>query len=273
MKRLWLLSLALCLSLCACQLSPRIPEAEQAVPDAPAPEESTPEEPPEEAAQPDPTSQAPEDQTIQAGEALCRDILLDYGANEPENPVQEGWINASKGVSLYYRGAWGEEDPLTPGDYFTWRLHHLNQEGLSYEEQLSRYSFPDGRENAGWFFPQEEYEALLASRFAVTAQDLRDETFYNAELQGYQMPGGAGIGATPFVVYDHHEQSPQEDGNSLLSIYYTLVSPIPQAEPNEYYILEVLLAPDGSFRYQCCREDPNPSDGQQSLAVPSSNTN
>ena len=63
---------------------------------------------------------------------------------------------------------------------------------------------------------------------------------------------------------------PQEDGSTLLSIYYTLVSPI-QAEPNEYYILTVLLAPDGSFRYQSCQEDPAPSDGQQQLTMPASN--
>ncbi len=270
MKATWIAALALCLCLSGCQLSPRLPEGspslEEAQPDAPAAETPAAEETlPEES-----TPESEADPLPQVDEALCRQILLDYGASEPQDPVQEGWLLADKGVSLYFRGAWGPDDPLEPADYFTWRLHYLSQEGLTYEEQVSRYSFPDGRENAGWLFPQEDYEALLSSRFEVTSQDLRDDSFYNAQLEGYQMPVAPGIGASPFVVYDHYEQSPQEDGSTLLSIYYTLVSPI-QAEPNESYILTVRLAPDGSFRYQSCQEDPSPSDGQQQLAMPASN--
>ena len=106
----------------------------------------------------------PEDQ-----EAVIHQILLEYGAVEPDNPPKEGWLQAEKGMSLYYyEEPWNQETPMPPHWYYAWRVFQMWQEP---EETWQEYSLTD---LPGWFYPGEAYEELVSGRWAVTAQFLGD---------------------------------------------------------------------------------------------------
>ena len=199
----------------------------------------------------------PEDQ-----EAVIHQILLEYGAVEPDNPPKEGWLQAEKGMSLYYyEEPWNQEAPMSPHWYYAWRVFQMWQEP---EETWQEYSLPD---LPGWFYPAEEYEELVTEHFPVTAQFLRDSDLYRADLGGYNLPGGGGIGATPWILLDHVEQEQEADGSLLVHLYVTLAYSTNDLEQNTYHILTARVRPDGSFQYVSWAEDPAPSQQQRESAL------
>ena len=198
-------------------------------------------------------------------EQLYREILLTYGAAEPEDPPKPGWLLAKKGASLYYSDIpWDEEHPMEQTSYYVWRLCWMWNQEADVDWQTA-YSHP--QVDAGWFYPADEYESLVTQYFPVTAEYLRQSELYRADLGGYNLPGGGGIGMTPWIILDRAEGNEEADGSLAVQLHVTLAFDTNHLEQNTYWILSARVQPDGSFQYTGWQEDPSPTQQQKEEAL------
>ena len=148
---------------------------------------------PEESESPAQEPAEPEDAPFAEDEAFYRKVLLNYGG-EMVNGVFHTAI-----VGLYFHDDWENAEDMPAGSFYTWRLCRMWNEDLPDEEKAEKYASPLGPDN-GWFFSQEEYEALVREYFDVSIEHLRsDQKIYDAENKGYCSPGGMGIGEHPAI--------------------------------------------------------------------------
>lgn len=194
--------------------------------------------------------------------ALHRDILVNYGA-DADSGKDGALLEVHKGVSLFQREDWSSEQPLPLTFYYSWNLGQLWNEDISDEERLEKYAHPSGQENVGWFFPQDIYEARATQYFEITVDELRTAPEYDAKNKGYAVGGGGGFGATPKIALYQVESAP-DTGGDILKLHLTLVYNEHNQEGgvNEYKILTVRLAGDGSYQYIGYETEKNPPQEQ-----------
>jgi len=135
----------------------------------------------------------PKDAPLIEDEEFYREVLLNYGGE-----MLDGVLHTAI-VGLYFSEDWEKAEDLLAGSFYTWRLCHMWNEDLPDEEKAEKYASPLGPDS-GWFFSQEEYEALVQEYFDVSVEYLRsDQKFYDAENKGYYFDGSMGIGERPAI--------------------------------------------------------------------------
>ncbi|MEG1151825.1 MAG: hypothetical protein RSD67_03020 [Oscillospiraceae bacterium] len=190
---------------------------------------------------------------------LLRDILINYGANKFPDEGEKTLIEHKSGSLFSYEDDWDETHPMPNFNYYIWNLGQLWNEDISYEERVEKYANPSGKENVGWFFPQDIYESRVMQYFDVTTELLRSSEEYDAKYQGYSIYGGGGIGEKVQIKIFKTEQI-----DDILKLHITLVSNEYNRKnyENKYKILSVRLAEDGSYKYIGCITEKNPSQEQ-----------
>ncbi|MEF9984696.1 MAG: hypothetical protein RR710_09180 [Oscillospiraceae bacterium] len=190
---------------------------------------------------------------------LLRDILINYGANKFPDEGEKTLIEHKSGSLFSYEDDWDETHPMPNFNYYIWNLGQLWNEDISYEERVEKYANPSGKENVGWFFPQDIYESRVMQYFDVTTELLRSSEEYDAKYQGYSIYGGGGIGEKVKIKIFKTEQV-----DDILRLHITLVSNEYNRKnyENKYKILSVRLAEDGSYKYISCITEKNPPQEQ-----------
>ena len=228
-KRIFALALALWLvfSLLGCE--------ERARPSTQAPTEpssievrsSAPEEP---AASEDPASSEEADL-----DALVREIVLTYGAEE--DPLNGSPQLTPTLTSLYHCAGWKGSEGLTPMHYFTWFFSTTMKEDYEYTQEAYRH--PKG-EAYGYFFPQDCYEERIQTYFEVDTDYLRSNPeIYHQEYQGYSLGGGGGIGDRPTLTYEYSQEG------ELLTVVVTET----YSASDITHTLTVRLEENGGWKY------------------------
>ncbi len=236
-KRFFALTLALCLALALAGCGERAKPSDQP-PTQPSSIEVRPsqaDEPGEPAPDgPDPAPEAPADL-----DALVKEIVLTYGAEEDTLNGPARLIPTD--ISLFISDtSWEGAGELTPGDYFAWFFSTTMKEDYEYKREAYRH--PKG-EDYGWFFPQDLYEERVQTYFEVSTDHLRsDPTYYQAEYQGYCLGSGGGRGESPTLAYQY-----TRDGE-LLTIQVTR-SYESGAFPDTCHTLTVRLEDGGGWKY------------------------
>lgn len=183
-----------------------------------------------------------QDSAPRADDALAREIVKTYGAEEETAP--DGSVRLfPSAVSLYYLSEdWEKPEDLSTGNYFSWFYFTTIEE--DYEYMLLAYRNPLG-ENMGWFYPQDIFEDRVQSHFDVSSDLLRSDPFYyNAQYQGYTVgAGGPGIGERPDITYSYTQEGDTLTLNVVLHYEHQPVS----------HILTVRLEPGGGWKYISCK--------------------
>jgi len=231
-----LLALGLALSLGAC--------GEKARPSSQAPTEPSSIEvrsggPESSAPEGEASSEAPASGIPQADDALAREIVMVYGAEETVRDGQTLLVPTL--VSLYFssdpENSWEGGESLDPWSYFCWVFGSTMKE--EYEYKLEAYKNPKGEEY-GWFFPQDIYEERVQTYFEVSTGHLRGTDAYDAEYQGYSIGGGGGRGDTPVLSYEYSQEG------ELLTIAVTADY---DSSPDCRHTLTVRLEEGGGWKY------------------------
>jgi len=176
----------------------------------------------------------PEDAPLVEDEAFYREVLLNYGGE-----MVDGVLHTAI-VGLYFHDDWENAEDMPAGSFYTWRLCRMWNEDLPDEEKAEKYASPLGPDN-GWFFSQEEYEALVREYFDVSIEHLRsDQKFYDAENKGYCSPGGMGIGEHPAI-----ELIEVEAGDNLRRLHIALG----YESGEERKILTIRVGSDGAYKF------------------------
>ena len=188
--------------------------------------------------QPPPQEPEPAPEPSQSEEALVREIVMTYGAEE--STPKDGSVRlVAKMVSLLNMGtSWSHPEELSTADYWGWFLSTTFDE--DYEYKLEHYTHPELGEGNGWFFPQELFEERVQRYFGVSTERLRDSDYYDPELGGYWAGGGGGVGERPEITYTY-----VRDGDALtidLELHYEYSQPAGGR-------LYVTLGPEGSWKY------------------------
>ncbi|MCI8816478.1 MAG: hypothetical protein HFF15_06545 [Angelakisella sp.] len=188
--------------------------------------------------QPPPQEQEPAPEPSQSEEALVREIVMTYGAEE--STPKDGSVRlVAKMVSLLNMGtSWSHPEELSTADYWGWFLSTTFDE--DYEYKLEHYTHPELGEGSGWFFPQELFEERVQRYFGVSTERLRDSDYYDPALSGYWAGGGGGVGERPEITYTY-----VRDGDALtidLELHYEYSQPAGGR-------LYVTLGPEGSWKY------------------------
>ena len=254
MKRIFafLLIFALLLPLAACGEDEKARPSSQASPSSSLETRSPSSEPqpgpgPEEtSSQPDASQPDGEDAPL-TGDALVREIIKTYGAEETTG--QDGVTKlVPTAVSLFYRqSSWDYGEELSATDYFSWFLSTTFEEDPAYKEEHYAHPLGDGY---GWFFPQDLFEERVQKYFQVSTEHLRGDSYcYDPELQGYWLGGGGGRGETPEITYTHSMEY------STLVIDLTLQYEYSDPAPGR---LMVQLTGDGGWQYLGWQYRPDP---------------
>lgn len=188
--------------------------------------------------QPPPQEPEPAPEPSQSEEALVREIVMTYGAEE--STPKDGSVRlVAKMVSLLNMGtSWSHPEELSTADYWGWFLSTTFDE--DYEYKLEHYTHPELGEGSGWFFPQELFEERVQRYFGVSTERLRDSDYYDPALSGYWAGGGGGVGERPEITYTY-----VRDGDALtidLELHYEYSQPAGGR-------LYVTLGPEGSWKY------------------------
>lgn len=188
--------------------------------------------------QPPPQEPEPAPEPSQSEEALVREIVMTYGAEE--STPKDGSVRlVAKMVSLLNMGtSWSHPEELSTADYWGWFLSTTFDE--DYEYKLEHYTHPELGEGNGWFFPQELFEERVQRYFGVSTERLRDSDYYDPALSGYWAGGGGGVGERPEITYTY-----VRDGDALtidLELHYEYSQPAGGR-------LYVTLGPEGSWKY------------------------
>lgn len=188
--------------------------------------------------QPPPQEPEPAPEPSQSEEALVREIIMTYGAEE--STPKDGSVRlVAKMVSLLNMGtSWSHPEELSTADYWGWFLSTTFDE--DYEYKLEHYTHPELGEGSGWFFPQELFEERVQRYFGVSTERLRDSDYYDPALSGYWAGGGGGVGERPEITYTY-----VRDGDALtidLELHYEYSQPAGGR-------LYVTLGPEGSWKY------------------------
>ncbi len=188
--------------------------------------------------QPPPQEPEPAPEPAQTEEALVREIVMTYGAEE--STLKDGSVRlVTKMVSLLYMGtSWSHPEELSTADYWGWFLSTTFDEDQEYK--LEHYTHPELGEGSGWFFPQELFEERVQRYFKVSTERLRDSGYYDPKLGGYWVGGGGGVGERPEVTYTY-----AREGDTLtidLELHYEYSQP---AGGRLYVTLET----DGGWKY------------------------
>ncbi len=188
--------------------------------------------------QPPPQEPEPAPEPAQTEEALVREIVMTYGAEE-STPKGGSVRLVTKMVSLLYMGSsWSHPEELSTADYWGWFLSTTFDEDQEYK--LEHYTHPELGEGSGWFFPQELFEERVQRYFKVSTESLRDSSYYDPKLGGYWVGGGGGVGERPEVTYTY-----AREGDTLtidLELHYEYSQP---AGGRLYVTLET----DGGWKY------------------------
>ncbi len=236
MRKILCLALTVALLLAACR------EGTQARPSSEAPEgpSSLTVRPPAEDPEPAPEtpSSASEPSQEETDDALVREIVMTYGAEE-STPKDGRTRLVTKMVSLLYMDtSWSHPEELSTGDYWGWFLSTTFDEEDEYK--LEHYTHPKLGEGSGWFFPQDLFEERVQRYFGVTTQHLRDSSYYDPELGGYWLGGGGGVGERPEVTYTYTREGDR------LTIDLELHYEYSQHAGGRLY---VTLEPEGGWKY------------------------
>ena len=188
--------------------------------------------------QPPPQEPEPAPEPSQSEEALVREIVMTYGAEE--STPKDGSVRlVAKMVSLLNMGtSWSHPEELSTADYWGWFLSTTFDE--DYEDKLEHYTHPELGEGNGWFFPQELFEERVQRYFGVSTERLRDSDYYDPALSGYWAGGGGGVGERPEITYTY-----VRDGDALtidLELHYEYSQPAGGR-------LYVTLGPEGGWKY------------------------
>lgn len=233
-KRVFALTLALCLAfaLAGCK--------EAAKPsDQPPTQPSSIEIRPSQRPEPAPEETAPAPDAPADLDALVKEIVLTYGAEEETLDGQTRLIPTD--ISLFISDTdWNSGEELSPGHYFSWFFSTTMKEDYEYKQET--YKHPKG-EDYGWFFPQDIYEGRIQTYFEVSTEHLRsDPDYYRAEYRGYCVGGGGGKGEAPTLTYQY-----TRDGELLtvrvVRSYQSGVS------PDTCHTLTVRLEEGGGWKY------------------------
>lgn len=233
-KRVFALVLALCLglSLAGCGEKARPSSQPPTQPSSIEVRPSPSEDPAPEEAGPAPDASAGLD-------ALVKEIVLTYGAEEETLDGQTRLVPTD--ISLFISDTdWSSGEELSPGHYFSWFFSTTMKEDYEYKQET--YKHPKG-EDYGWFFPQDIYEGRIQTYFEVSTEHLRsDPDYYQAEYQGYCVGGGGGKGEGPTLTYEYSREG------ELLTIAVDRVYPS-GAFPDLRHTLTVRLEGGGGWKY------------------------
>ena len=243
MKRIvaFLLILALLLPLAACGEDEKARPSSQASPSSSLETRSPSSEPePEPEPGPGETSSQPagEDAPL-TGDALVREIIKTYGAEEVTG--QDGVTRlVPTAVSLFYRqSSWDYGEELSGVDYYDWFLSTTFDEDPAYKEEHYAHPLGDGH---GWFFPQDLFEERVQRYFRASSRQLRSGAPYDPQRQGYWLPISLGIGESAI------EYSYTQD-NGILTIDLSL-DYSPRYSPYTGR-LTVILFEEDQWEYLC----------------------
>lgn len=256
MKRIvaFLLILALLLPLAACGEDEKARPSSQASPSSsletrsPSSEPEPKPEPEEPSSQPNASQPAGEDAPL-TGDALVREIIKTYGAEEVTGPDGVTKLVATS-VSLFnYQNSWDHAEELSDVDYYAWFLSTIFGEDPAYREEHYAHPLGDGY---GWFFPQDLFEERVQKYFPVSTEYLRGgRSCYDPELQGYWL-GGGGRGVEPEITYTYRIESNTMVIDLTLEYKYSDQNELVPGQ------LTVQLTGDGGWQYLGwqCRPDP-----------------
>lgn len=196
--------------------------------------------------------ETPEEEWPEVDDALVREILKTYGAEEDGS----GGLVVKDGGLLQDRSNWDSPRELSPLDYYCWFLTTTYDEDPAYKEE--HYADPLGY--GGLFFPQDLFEERVQKYFRVSARHLRqqdDYPCYDPKLEGYTFNLAVGIGETAAVEYSW------SDGGFGGGIVVIDVSVKSELSPGYAGQLCVSLSRDGGWNYLWWqyRPDPMPEDG------------
>ncbi len=232
MKRLFPVLLALLLALSACGGKGQAPVTSAPVPEAPA-------SAPETSAPATPAPEPPDEQHYpQADDALVREIIKTYGAEETTGP--DGVTRLVPTIpSLFSRtGSWTDPWDLTIEEFYYWFLSTTFEEDFAYKKE--HYTHP-ATGGWGWFYPQDLFEERVMTYFQLGKTQLRQEgDVYRSEMGGYWVEGFApGIGEKPEITYTYRQRERVLD----IDLTFTCSSGTTHGE------LRVRLLRDGGWRY------------------------
>ena len=232
MKRLFPVLLALLLALSACGGKTPAPVTPAPAPEAPA-------SAPETSAPATPAPEPPDEQHYpQADDALVREIIKTYGAEETTGP--DGVTRLVPTIpSLFSRtGSWTDPWDLTIEEFYYWFLSTTFEEDFAYKKE--HYTHP-ATGGWGWFYPQDLFEERVMTYFQLGKTQLRQEgDVYRSEMGGYWVEGFApGIGEKPEITYTYRQRERVLD----IDLTSTCSSGTTHGE------LRVRLLRDGGWRY------------------------
>lgn len=187
----------------------------------------------------------------QADEALVREIVLTYGAEEDTLNQPDVIVRKKKSLFLLDE-SWSGENALTPFDYLYWEdsLPSSEEEWAAIEAGQHYAEGRQGESPFGYRYigPGEMVEEKILSHFEVTLEHLRsDPEYYDDSIPGYFLMAGGGMGARPSVSFTF-----QQDGD-ILTIPVFLTPPEGSGEPETTHTLTVRLEPDSGWKYLGCQ--------------------
>lgn len=244
-----LLALALLLGVTGCGEKDRARPALDLPPEPSSLEVQSPE--------PDSPAEEPgEEEWPQADDAMVREIIKMYGAEERMLPGDKEPSLVVKDAGLFqYRSNWDSVRELSPLNYFCWFLTTTYDEDPEYKKE--HYTHPLG-EDYGLFVPRDLFEERVQRYFRASARHLRsqgDYPCYDPELDGYTFGLAVGIGETATIEYSYTQES------GWLTIDITMKA---ENRPEEFGRLSAVMQRDGGWHYigWDYRPDPMPENGK-----------
>lgn len=185
----------------------------------------------------------------QADDELVRQIILTYGAYEDTLNTPAALTVGKK--SLFLRGeSWSGAESLPPETLLYWvdSLPMTEEEWNAFEAAQHNAEGRTGESPFGYrFFPPELVEDKVLSRFDTTLEHLRsDPENYDANLLGYFLPAGGGMGGRVTISYTYAQEG------EILTIPVTL-NRADGSEPAALHTLTVRLEGGGGWKYLGCQ--------------------